>query len=59
MPSSFPRRRSSNDSTIKAQFGSMKVNLQLSCSPSVKDVLENPFSWEFDIFKLERLSLHR
>ncbi|XP_065200949.1 high affinity cAMP-specific and IBMX-insensitive 3',5'-cyclic phosphodiesterase 8-like isoform X2 [Planococcus citri] len=59
VPSSFPRRRSSNDSTIRAQFGSLKVNLQLSCSSWVKDVLENPFSWEFDIFKLERLSLHR
>lgn len=59
VPSSYPRRRSSNDSTIKAQFGTTKVNLQHSISPSLKDILENPFTWDFDIFKLERLSLQR
>ncbi|XP_025410032.1 high affinity cAMP-specific and IBMX-insensitive 3',5'-cyclic phosphodiesterase 8-like isoform X2 [Sipha flava] len=56
-------RRSSNDSaTVKNQpygMGIAKMNFMTSVTPQIKELLDMSLYWDFNVFKLEELSMKR
>ncbi|XP_050527670.1 high affinity cAMP-specific and IBMX-insensitive 3',5'-cyclic phosphodiesterase 8-like [Daktulosphaira vitifoliae] len=56
-------RRSSNDSaTVKSQqygLSLAKTNFMLSVTPQIKELLDMSLYWDFNIFKLEELTMKR
>ncbi|XP_025191871.1 high affinity cAMP-specific and IBMX-insensitive 3',5'-cyclic phosphodiesterase 8-like isoform X3 [Melanaphis sacchari] len=56
-------RRSSNDSaTVKSQpygLGVAKMNFMTSVTPQIKELLDMSLYWDFNVFKLEELTMKR
>ncbi|VVC28353.1 Hypothetical protein CINCED_3A011827 [Cinara cedri] len=56
-------RRSSNDSaTVKSQpygLGIAKMNFMASVTPQIKELLDMALYWDFNVFKLEELTMKR
>lgn len=56
-------RRSSNDSaTVKSQpygLGVAKMNFMTSLTPQIKELLDMSLYWDFNVFKLEELTMKR
>lgn len=56
-------RRSSNDSaTVKNQpygLSVAKMNFMTSVTPQIKELLDMSLYWDFNVFKLEELTMKR